>query len=172
MSDPTSLHPVRLDSLTARPCTWAAAVNTSRSATGVTIGGEFSGATTDCGFWLNGITAETGASGSIMTCGDWDDYRKWDATKKADIKKIVLASMDAIQDFFFWTWKIGVSKTRGCEFSRADETQSQGVGLTFVGCARARSSSRFLSGVALPVRAFEMMGECDLLVLINVDCCC
>ena len=35
--------------------------------------------------------------------------------RQANINKIVLASMDAIQDFFFWTWRIGVSKTRGCE---------------------------------------------------------
>ena len=49
------------------------------------IGGEFSAALTTVG------------------CDDWPNYSD---TMKAGLLKVVLATMDALGDWFFWTWKV------------------------------------------------------------------
>ncbi|KAF8136159.1 glycoside hydrolase family 5 protein [Boletus edulis] len=75
-----------ISSYAQTPCnTWASNFNTSMGAFGLTTAGEFSNAVTDCGLWVNG----TG------------------------IMNFALASMDALQNWFFWTWKIGASSSSG-----------------------------------------------------------
>jgi len=57
---------------------------------------------------LNGIP-----SGVPPNCEQWDNWSSWDAATIDAIKQVSLASMDALQNFFFWTWKIGVSSVLG-----------------------------------------------------------
>ncbi|KAF9493559.1 glycoside hydrolase family 5 protein [Pleurotus eryngii] len=84
---------------------WAMATNRSSRVFGVTVGGEFSTAINDCGLWLNGV----GSSPTSTDCAHWDDWEHYDQATIDDLKKVTLASMDALQNFFFWTWKIGNS---------------------------------------------------------------
>jgi hypothetical protein len=83
---------------------WAEDVRTSQSAFGVTVAGEFSNGYNDCGFYLRGIPSITSYGGD---CSVWEDYTKWDDATKAGVKAFGMASMDALQNWFFWTWKIG-----------------------------------------------------------------
>ncbi|KAJ7440500.1 hypothetical protein B0H11DRAFT_2252937 [Mycena galericulata] len=39
-------------------------------------------------------------------CSLWLDSSTWNAMVKAGLMQYLLASMDAMQDWFFWTWKI------------------------------------------------------------------
>ncbi|KAF9527519.1 glycoside hydrolase superfamily [Crepidotus variabilis] len=82
---------------------WAVATNQSSKAFGVTIGGEFSAAINNCGKWLNGI------GDSPATCDVWEDWANYSADTVSGLKEVALASMDALQNFFYWTWKIGNS---------------------------------------------------------------
>ncbi|KAL7414386.1 glycoside hydrolase superfamily [Mrakia frigida] len=112
--DPT-VWPQTMAEKLLRPCGQAAGINTSLSAHGPTIGGEFSAASTDCGFWLNGIgpAGESGSQMGATVCEAWEDWQTWDAQRIADVRQVALRFMDATQNWFFWTWKIGVSTTRG-----------------------------------------------------------
>ncbi|KAJ7624672.1 glycoside hydrolase superfamily [Roridomyces roridus] len=83
---------------------WGPSINTSRTAFGVTIAGEFSNGYNDCGLFLNGISATARYGGD---CSVWQDSTNWNVTVKAGLMQFALASMDAMQDWFFWTWKIG-----------------------------------------------------------------
>ncbi|KAG9044880.1 hypothetical protein FS837_007377 [Tulasnella sp. UAMH 9824] len=109
-----------------KPCrSWAAETNTSWSEFGVTTAGEWSLAINDCGRWINGVGAGTRYEGTLngysgTTGGDgpqgclaWNDWEKWDDTTKANLKEVALSSMDALQNWFFWTWKIGASSISG-----------------------------------------------------------
>ncbi|KAJ7711488.1 exo-beta-1,3-glucanase [Mycena metata] len=102
-----------LDQMAAKPCAWAIATNQSSKAFGVTLGGEFSGAINDCGLWLNGIGSTPGAP----DCGVIDNWASYNATLTATLKQVTLATMDALQNFFFWTWKIGNSTVLGTSSS-------------------------------------------------------
>ena len=46
-------------------------------------------------------------------CQFWEEYFNWNASIKADIMKYSQANMDALQNWFFWTWKIGNSTALG-----------------------------------------------------------
>ena len=48
-------------------------------------------------------------------CSKWDDYRQFDAETKAGLMGYGQANMDALQNWFFWTWKIGLSDELGYE---------------------------------------------------------
>lgn len=105
-----------------QPCSsWAANQNTSMSAFGLTTAGEFSNAINDCGLWVNGVNLGTRYEGDypggpwpvIGSCEPWTDYQSWNDSMKADIQQFALASMDALQNWFFWTWKIGNSSVTG-----------------------------------------------------------
>ncbi|KAG1804107.1 glycoside hydrolase family 5 protein [Suillus subaureus] len=87
---------------------WGPGINTSQTAFGITIAGEFSGGYNDCGLYLTGVgnTASYGTSCSLFL-----DSSQWNDTMKAGLYEFTLASMDALQDWFFWTWKIGNSST-------------------------------------------------------------
>ncbi|KAI0273720.1 glycoside hydrolase superfamily [Gloeopeniophorella convolvens] len=106
-----------------RPCTtWGGSMNDSMSAFGLTAAGEFSNAITDCGTFVNGVGLGTRYEGTyqnggpwpnIGSCQPWIDWQSWDADMKSSIEKFALSSMDALQNWFFWTWKIGNSTTSG-----------------------------------------------------------
>ncbi|KAI0653825.1 glycoside hydrolase [Cubamyces menziesii] len=94
---------------------WGATMNNSRSAFGVTIAGEFSNGMNDCGLFIDGITS-TGAAGGTNYgpgCDYWEDWQSWSDDTKEGLKNFALASMDALGDWFFWTWKIGNSSSTG-----------------------------------------------------------
>lgn len=104
------------------PCTtWGGLMNTSMSAFGLTAAGEFSNAVTDCGLYVNGVGLGTRYEGTytpgtwpaIGSCTPWTDWQNWDSTMKSGIQQFALASMDALQNWFFWTWKIGNSSASG-----------------------------------------------------------
>ncbi|KAL4065459.1 glycoside hydrolase family 5 protein [Scleroderma citrinum] len=103
------------------PCSaWSQGFNTSMSAFGMTAAGEWSNAVTDCGLWVNGVGLGTRYEGTypgdwpkVGNCTSWTDWRNWDDTMKQGIMNFALASMDALQNWFFWTWKIGNSSTSG-----------------------------------------------------------
>jgi len=95
-----------MSSYAQTPCSdWAAEVNTSMTAFGMTTAGEFSNAVTDCGLWVNGVGLGTRYEGTytpgtwpvIGSCSSWTDWQNWDATMKAGIMQFALASMDALQ---------------------------------------------------------------------------
>ncbi|KAF8058540.1 glycoside hydrolase family 5 protein [Lyophyllum atratum] len=86
---------------------WAAGVNSSRSNFGVTVAGEFSNGFNDCGLFLKGVAGRGTTYGG--NCADWQDSSKWSAATKAGLQKFAEASMDALGDWFFWTWKVGNS---------------------------------------------------------------
>ena len=105
------------------PCTtWGKMANDSMTNFGMTGAGEFSNAVTDCGLWLNNVNAGTRYEGTYAvggpwpsqgSCTTWTDWQSWDQATKNDIKTFALASMDALQNWFFWTWKIGNSTRSG-----------------------------------------------------------
>ncbi|EKM81294.1 hypothetical protein AGABI1DRAFT_72198 [Agaricus bisporus var. burnettii JB137-S8] len=85
---------------------WAQQMNTSRTGFGVSYAGEFSNGFNDCGLFLNGIGNRHSYGGD---CADWEDASLWDESTKAGLMQFTKASMDALGDWFFWTWKIGNS---------------------------------------------------------------
>jgi len=95
--------------IAAKPCAWAVATNQSQKAFGVTVGGEFSAAINDCGLWLSGISSTPPSP----NCTAWNDWSAYSPETIANLKQVTLASMDALQNFFFWTWKIGNSTSLG-----------------------------------------------------------
>ncbi|KAJ7581427.1 exo-beta-1,3-glucanase [Mycena floridula] len=104
------------------PCTtWGAAVNASMGGFGLTTAGEWSNGVNDCGLWLTGPDQGTRYEGTyyigtwprIGSCTPWTDYQNWDDPMKQSIKTFALATMDALQNWFFWTWKIGNSSISG-----------------------------------------------------------
>jgi len=76
----------------------------SRSNFGVTVAGEFSNGFNDCGLFLKGVAGRGTTYGG--NCADWQDSSNWSAATKAGLKKYAEASMDALGDWFFWTWKV------------------------------------------------------------------
>ncbi|PSS05560.1 hypothetical protein PHLCEN_2v3730 [Hermanssonia centrifuga] len=89
---------------------WGPDQNNSRSNFGVTIAGEFSNGFNDCGLYVRGVGTPPMYSGDctpFMNSGDWND------TMKGGIMNFALASMDTLEDWFFWTWKIGNDSVTG-----------------------------------------------------------
>ena len=101
---------------------WAAAacnsfgpgMSASQTGFGVTVAGEFSNGYNDCSLFLNGVQDTHNYPGD---CSQWELAANWDAATKQGIMNYALASMDALQNWFFWTWKIGNSSTTGVEMS-------------------------------------------------------
>lgn len=85
---------------------WGAGMNTSRRSYGVTIAGEFSNGFNDCGLFVNGLP-DTSRGGP--GCDYWKNWENWSDETKQGLLEFALASMDALGDWFFWTWKIGPS---------------------------------------------------------------
>jgi hypothetical protein len=88
-------------------CTaWGPGMNASQTAFGVTVAGEFSAGYNDCGLFVRGVGNSPLFGGD---CTVWQDSTGWDAGTKAGVMAFTLASMDALQNWWFWTWKIGNS---------------------------------------------------------------
>ncbi|KAG6850605.1 hypothetical protein H0H93_011273 [Arthromyces matolae] len=110
-----------MSSYSTTPCTsWGGLVNTSSTNFGLTTAGEFSNAVTDCGLYLNGVNLGTRYEGTypgytnvVGDCSTVTNWQSWSASDKSAIKNFAMASMDALQDYFFWTWKIGNSSVTG-----------------------------------------------------------
>jgi len=92
------------------------------AAFGMNTAGEFSNAVTDCGKWVNGVDQGSRYEGNyaldasfarVGSCTTWTDWQNYDQDTKDAIKAFALASMDALQNWFFWTWKIGNSSETG-----------------------------------------------------------
>ncbi|KZP03930.1 glycoside hydrolase family 5 protein [Athelia psychrophila] len=93
-------YPAPLD-----PCTrWAANVNVSKGAFGVTIVGEFTAGFNTCGRFVKGVNQPPSAA---LNCELWMDHTSWNESTINDVLDFTLSSMDASQDYFFRTWKIG-----------------------------------------------------------------
>ncbi|KAL0947441.1 hypothetical protein HGRIS_013549 [Hohenbuehelia grisea] len=104
------------------PCrNWGASFNASMGEFGLTTAGEWSNAVTDCGLFLNGVgdgvryegTHSASGSPRVGSCERWTDWAKYSTSMKRDIMQFTMASMDAFQNYFFWTWKIGPSLVTG-----------------------------------------------------------
>lgn len=78
----------------------------SRTNFGVTFAGEFSNGFNDCGLFLTGVGGSTTYGGN---CLDWQDSSTWTPGTVAGLLAFSSASMDALRDWFFWTWKVCVS---------------------------------------------------------------
>ena len=78
-------------------------VSKSQVQFGVTIAGEFSTAMNDCGLYLNGVADNASITGD---CAFWIDPTQWNQTIIDGLMQYTLASMDALQNWFFWTWKV------------------------------------------------------------------
>ncbi|CAE6455234.1 unnamed protein product, partial [Rhizoctonia solani] len=120
----TNVDTTPITSQTKKPCNaWGANINGSMSAYGMTAAGEFSGGFNDCGLFLNGVNrgarydgtfeSYSGANAGAGACVEWMDADRWSQATKDALKAFMLSSMDATQNFFFWTWKIGKSTTWG-----------------------------------------------------------
>lgn len=96
-----------------RPCSnWAAGFNRSQSVFGITVGGELSTAVNSCGVWLDGIGTE-----QPERCIPYNNWADWDQAWIDSLLQISLATMDAAQNFFYWTWRIGDSTVLGTSSS-------------------------------------------------------
>ncbi|CAG7854560.1 Probable glucan 1,3-beta-glucosidase D; AltName: Full=Exo-1,3-beta-glucanase D [Serendipita indica DSM 11827] len=98
-----------LESFIPRPCSrWGDAINVTQSTFGVITAGEISAAVNDCGLFVTGVGTPTRYQGD---CDPWMKWENWDQTTKDSLRQFALSSMDALQNWFFWTWKIGPSAT-------------------------------------------------------------
>ena len=112
-----------MSSYATRPCNdWGETMNSTMTNFGMTSAGEFSNAVTDCGLWLTDVNEGTRYEGTytrdgpwprVGSCTQWTDWQNWDQQMKNDVKTFAMASMDALQNWFFWTWKIGNSTRSG-----------------------------------------------------------
>ncbi|KAJ6488571.1 glycoside hydrolase family 5 protein [Mycena vitilis] len=102
------------------PCdAWGSEMNDTMSSFGFIVAGEFSNAVTDCGLYVNGVGQGVRYEGTYTSGGPWPDlgdcdkdwlnYQSWDNATKTAYKTFAKASMDALQNWFFWTWKVGNS---------------------------------------------------------------
>jgi hypothetical protein len=70
---------------------------------GVTVSGEFSSSWVECGLFLSGVDDATTTEGD---CLPFIEYQSWNDTFKEGIRVFTLAEMDALQNWWFWTWKV------------------------------------------------------------------
>jgi len=91
------------------PCSrWGAAINTTQQTFGIITSGEWSVAINDCGLFVDGVGATVAYAGA-EGCDPWNNWESWNQTIKDDLKQFALATMDALQNWFFWTWKVDPS---------------------------------------------------------------
>lgn len=93
-------------------CSWGGGTNDSQSSFGLIMGGEWSLAINDCGKWLDGVGGVSNY-GKLASCDQWDLWMDYSDETKADMMGYAQANMDALQNWFFWTWKIGNSTELG-----------------------------------------------------------
>ncbi|KAF9476407.1 glycoside hydrolase family 5 protein [Pholiota conissans] len=85
---------------------WGPSSNQSRQNFGVTIAGEFAGSPNDCGLFLRGVNVTS----TNPLCSEFDAWESYNSTMKAGIQNFIMATFDAVGDWFFWTWKIAPSQ--------------------------------------------------------------
>ena len=108
-------------------CAWGAAVNTrsdlcsfwvkqtltdlctSKTNFGITISGEFSSSWRECGLFLSGTADATTTQGD---CALFTQWQTWNQTFKDGVRAFTQAEMDALQNWWFWTWKVCLSSRR------------------------------------------------------------
>lgn len=107
---------------TRQPCDyWAQNVKDRLNNFGLTTNGEYSNAINDCGLFLNGVEEGVRYDGSYVpesrprvgSCQKYTDWQNFTPERKEGIKQFAMASMDALHNYFFWTWKIGNSSVSG-----------------------------------------------------------
>lgn len=99
----------------ATPCgNWGDLFGSSMSSFGITAAGEWSHAINDCGLYVNAVGRGTryegtfpGTTTRLGDCARWNDYSTWDASIKSGLRDLSASTMDALGDWFFWTWRIG-----------------------------------------------------------------
>lgn len=92
---------------------WGPLINGSMAAVGMTVAGEFSLATNDCGLYVNGVGLGTRYEASFIggpttatgSCEPWDDWESYTEDTKEQLYQFALGSMDSLNNWFFWTWK-------------------------------------------------------------------
>ena len=73
---------------------------------------EFSAGFNGCGKFLGGVpppgTPDPGVSSNNggTNCSYWTDVTQWTDADKQGVAGFVLASMDALRNWFFWTWTV------------------------------------------------------------------
>ncbi|CAE7172298.1 unnamed protein product [Rhizoctonia solani] len=116
------LNAAPLERQTQLPCTqWASRFNTSLDRGIFMSAGEFSLGFNDCAYFLNGASSGYRYDGTLPTytgprigsCEPWLDSSDWTPEVKENLKQLALSSMDAMQNYFFWTWRIGASLRTG-----------------------------------------------------------
>ncbi|KIM27166.1 glycoside hydrolase family 5 protein [Serendipita vermifera MAFF 305830] len=103
------------------PCgNWGDLFGGSMSAFGITAAGEWSHAINDCGLYVNAVGRGTRYEGTfpgftavLGDCARWNDYTTWTPATKAGLRDLSASTMDALGDWFFWTWRIGESLATG-----------------------------------------------------------
>ena len=80
----------------------------SRAAFGVTLAGQWSNSFNDCGLFMTGVG---GPQIYGDNCTDWEDASKWTDGTKAGLLAFASASMDALRDWFFVTWKVSLLRS-------------------------------------------------------------
>ncbi|KAI9609192.1 hypothetical protein KEM48_002898 [Puccinia striiformis f. sp. tritici PST-130] len=92
-----------------KPCTyWAKGFNQTNTEFGFNLAGEYSLAPLR---WdISNTTApDTKNFPMVGSCDPWKDYRTWTPDMKKSIADLAATSQDAMQNSFFWTWKISRS---------------------------------------------------------------
>lgn len=59
------------------------------------------------------MTGVQGAPTFAGDCTQWDHWENWDQATKNQLLQFAMTSMDSLQNWFFWTWKIGPSSVDG-----------------------------------------------------------
>lgn len=92
-------------------CSWGGGTNDTQGSFGIVLGGEWSNAINNCGKWLNGVGSGNSYNSipNSLGCTHWEEWFKWDDATKKGLKDYNMATMDALQNWFFWTWRIGNS---------------------------------------------------------------
>ncbi|KAL1410922.1 hypothetical protein Q8F55_001865 [Vanrija albida] len=93
-----------------KACAWGGGTNDTQTEWGIVLGGEWSIAWNDCGKWLLGVNSPPIYPSS---CAPYDQWMNYNQTFKDELKNLAMASMDSLQNWFFWTWKIGNSTELG-----------------------------------------------------------
>ena len=75
----------------------------------MTISGEFSSSYVDCGLFVSGVGVNTTNEGDCLPFVQWENFN---ATFKQGILDFTMGEMDALQNWWFWTWKVRFSSGR------------------------------------------------------------
>jgi len=91
-----------------QPCdNWASNTNTSFTSFGVYTAGEWSLAHNNCGLFVNGVTNDP----TPTNCVQWENWETWTDDTKQSLRAFALTQMSALQNSFFWTYKVDPDQT-------------------------------------------------------------